>query len=116
MYEEKTYNVKVAEPKAIKCRVKTLDKNNSLRKHQEACFHKKEEKEQRSSGKRKSSWNKMSEAELSRRKELILNSGVDIMKFGWVEKMVKTTGFSKHQIEDCVRYFDIPFFKRSSAK
>ena len=116
MYEEKTYNVKVAEPKAIKCRVKTLDKNDSLRKHQEACFHKKEEKEQKSSGKRKSSWNKMSEAELSRRKELILNSGVDIMKFGWVEKMVKTTGLSKHQIEDCVRYFDIPFFKRSSAK
>jgi len=38
------------------------------------------------------------------------------MKFGWVGKMEKATGLSKHQIEDCVRYFNLSFFKRSSAK
>lgn len=112
MYEEKTYSISITQPKVCKCCGKTLNKNASLEKHQNACFRKKDEEGQ----KRKGPWNKISEAELKRRKELILNSGVDIMKFGWVGKMEKATGLSKHQIEDCVRYFNLSFFKRSSAK
>jgi hypothetical protein len=38
-----------------------------------------------------------------------------MMKFGWVRKMEEATRLSKHQIEDCVRHFNLPFFKRSSA-
>ncbi len=116
MYDDKTYNIKIVESKTCECCGKILNKKASLRKHQEACFRKKKEKEQKSFEKRKSSWNKMSEVELNRRKELILNSGIDTMKFGWVGKMEKATGLSKHQIEDCVRYFNLSFFKRASAK
>lgn len=122
MYDDKTYNIKIVEPKICKCCGKTLNKKASLKIHQDSCFRKKQEKEQKKEQrskaprKAKSSWNKMSDVELNRRKELILNSGVDTMKFGWVEKMVKATGLSKHQIEDCVRHFNISFFKRSSAK
>lgn len=54
-------------------------------------------------------------AVMNERKNIILNSGIDITKFGWVGKMEKATGLSKHQIEDCVRFFNLNFFKRSSA-
>lgn len=67
-----------------------------------------EEEKLRKQEERKSSWND----ELNRRKELILNSGIDITKFGWVGKVVEVTGLSKHQVEDCVNFFNIPSFKR----
>lgn len=59
--------------------------------------------------------NKLGQDELEKRKNIILSSGIDMMKFGWVGKMEKATGLSKHQIEDCVRFFNLKFFKRSSA-
>lgn len=57
----------------------------------------------------------LNQSDWEERKNIILNSGIDMMKFGWVEKMVKATGLSKHQIEDCVRHFNLQFFKRASA-
>lgn len=47
-----------------------------------------------------------------KRKELILNCGVDIIKFGWVGKVEKATGLSKRIIENTVKYFDLKVFKR----
>lgn len=47
-----------------------------------------------------------------KRKELILNCGVDITKFGWVGKVEKATGLSKRVIENTVKYFDLKVFKR----
>lgn len=51
---------------------------------------------------------------MEKRKELILNSGIDLNKFGWVGKVEKVTNLSKHQIEDCIKFFNIPSFKRKS--
>ena len=40
------------------------------------------------------------------RKELILNSGVNLSKFGWVEKVIKETGLTKRIIENTVKKFE----------
>lgn len=62
--------------------------------------------------------NLLSTKELNRRKELILNSGVDLTKFGWQAKVSLSTGLTRHQIVDTVSYFEEDFaglvFKRSS--
>jgi len=112
LYEDKKYESKIIKPKVCEFCGKELNIRASLKKHQDACFRKKQE----SLNKREGPWNKMTEEKLLERKEIILNSGVDMMKFGWVGKMEKATGLSKHQIEDCVRYFNLSFFKRVSAK
>lgn len=39
------------------------------------------------------------------RKECILNSGVDLTKYGYVEKLVKTTGYTKKIIENTIKKF-----------
>lgn len=111
LYEDKTYDIskRKKRPKAIKPkptpRICQYCGKPFLRfeKHEKLCFLR--------MSKRKEPFKET----LSKRKDLILNSGVDMMKFGWVSKMEKVTGLSKHQIEDCVRYFSLEFFKRSSA-
>lgn len=52
--------------------------------------------------------------EWNNRKELILNSGVDLTKYGWVGKVSKITGLSKHSIQDVIDHFnnDINCFRR----
>ena len=54
----------------------------------------------------------------NKRKELILNSGIDISKFGWVGKMSKKIGLSGHQIKDTINHFISEFkgkfFRRKS--
>lgn len=52
--------------------------------------------------------------EMEKRKKLILSSGVDLTKFGWVGKVEKITNLSKHQIENCIKFFNIPSFKRKT--
>lgn len=47
-----------------------------------------------------------------KRKELILNCGVDLTRFGWVRKVEITTGLTKRVIENTVKYFDLEVFKR----
>jgi very-short-patch-repair endonuclease len=51
------------------------------------------------------------------RKEKILNCGVDLMKFGWVEKVIKNTGYSKSVISYTIKHFEEEFknkcFKRN---
>ena len=54
----------------------------------------------------KLSSNKIDTDELDRRKELILNSGVDLTKFGWVNKVTEITGLSKQVIYRTVNHFD----------
>lgn len=45
--------------------------------------------------------------EYERRKKLILESGVDFTKFGWVQKVVNITGLTIHRVEDTIdRYKD----------
>lgn len=41
-----------------------------------------------------------------KRKNMILQSGVDLTTFGWVGKVVNITGLSKHVIENTVKRFD----------
>lgn len=43
--------------------------------------------------------------EWARRKDLILNSGVDLLKFGWVGKVEKATHLTKRVIEATIRRF-----------
>ena len=43
----------------------------------------------------------------------ILNSGIDLTKFGWVSKVEKLTGLSKKIIRKTVRRFNIDCFDRS---
>lgn len=59
-------------------------------------------------------FHKISEDEFENRKNLILNSGVDISKFGWVTKVVDKTGLSKHQILDVCRHFKLKVFQRKN--
>lgn len=32
----------------------------------------------------------------------IINSGIDLMKFGWVGKVMKQTGLTKRKLEDTI--------------
>ena len=49
---------------------------------------------------------KLSNKKLLERKQQILNSGVDLSKFGWVSKVEKQTGLSKRQINLIVNTFE----------
>lgn len=49
--------------------------------------------------------NALSIDEWTSRKDLILTCGVDISKFGWVEKVTKTTGLTKRKIENTIKRF-----------
>lgn len=50
--------------------------------------------------------NKLSEEQLLERKNKILNSGIDLTKFGWVNKVSKITNLSRREINYTVNYFD----------
>lgn len=51
--------------------------------------------------------NKITNEEMNFRKESILNSGVDLSKFGWVEKVSKVTGLTRRQIYKTVNATDL---------
>lgn len=50
------------------------------------------------------------------RKEKILNCDVDLMKYGWIEKVIIQTGLTKRNINQTIKHFEIQFsgkyFKR----
>lgn len=50
--------------------------------------------------------NKLSKEQLLERKSKILNSGVDLTKYGWVNKVSKITNLSRREINYTVNYFD----------
>ena len=50
---------------------------------------------------------KITDEEMNFRKETILNSGVDLSKFGWVEKVSKVTGLTRRQIYKIVNSTDL---------
>lgn len=54
------------------------------------------------------------ESDWIERKELILNCGVDVTKFGWVGKVENVTGLTKRVIESTVEHFDLKVFKRKT--
>lgn len=49
---------------------------------------------------------KLSEEQLLERKNKILNSGIDLTKYGWVNKVSTITRLSKREINFTVNYFD----------
>lgn len=50
---------------------------------------------------------KITNEEMNFRKEAILNSGIDLSKFGWVEKVSKATGLTRRQIYKVVNSTDL---------
>ena len=50
--------------------------------------------------------------EIQRRKKLLEESGVDLMKYGWMGKAEKVTGLSKHQIQRIVEKTSLKCYKR----
>lgn len=50
---------------------------------------------------------KITDEEMNFRKEVILNSGVDLSKFGWIEKVSKATGLTRRQIYKVVNSTDL---------
>lgn len=78
----------------------------------------KKEKEQKALGENqidatgKINRNVLPESELEKRKDLILNCGVDLKKFGWVDKVAKEVNLSRHQIKDVVNHFHLDVFRR----
>lgn len=50
------------------------------------------------------------------KRDLILNSGVDLMKFGWRAKVINITGLSVRAVETTIKRFNIPTFKTSRSK
>jgi len=51
--------------------------------------------------------NKITDEEMNFRKEAILSSGVDLSKFGWVEKVSNATGLTRRQIYKIVNSTDL---------
>lgn len=43
------------------------------------------------------------------RKNLILNCGIDLMKFGWVGKVKKLTGLTQRELENTLKHFNTEF-------
>lgn len=43
------------------------------------------------------------------RKNLILNCGIDLMKFGWVGKVKKITGLTQRELENTLEHFNTEF-------
>ena len=54
------------------------------------------------------------------RKERILNSGIDLMKFGWVSKVKKLTKLTQRELENTIKHFNNEFegkyFRRKFEK
>lgn len=55
------------------------------------------------------SYNTLSENTWLERKELILNSGVDLMKFGWKEQVRLKTGLTRRQLALTIKHFHEEF-------
>lgn len=51
--------------------------------------------------------NKLSLKDIENRKQLIINSGINLTKFGWVEKVSKITGLTRRQIYKIVNSTDL---------
>lgn len=60
--------------------------------------------------------NGISIEEFEKRKNLILNCGVDLSLFGWVKKVEEKTGLSKRQIEKVVNHFNLNVYKRKCSQ
>ena len=55
---------------------------------------------------------KNSNEEWERRKNLILNSGIDLFKFGFREKLIKITKLTRREIEGTIKHFNIDCYNR----
>lgn len=50
------------------------------------------------------------------RKELILNSGVNLMKFGWISEVMKKINLTKGQIYNTIKKFNLNCYKLNRAE
>lgn len=57
----------------------------------------------------KLSGNKLSFDELNRRKEIILNCGVDLTKYGCLSEIERVTELTRRQIKNTMKYFNIKY-------
>lgn len=48
----------------------------------------------------------------NKRLELIKSSGVDLLKFGWLTKVMKITGLSKKEVYNTIKKFNIDVYKK----
>ena len=53
-------------------------------------------------------------AEWNKRRAIILNSGVDLHSFGWLEQVTRKTGMNRRMIYKTVRKFDMDVYIRKS--
>lgn len=58
--------------------------------------------------------NFVSISEWNERRAIILNSGVDLHSFGWLEQVTRTTGLNRRVIYSTVRKFDMDVYVRKS--
>lgn len=56
------------------------------------------------------------EVVLPNRRDKILNSNVDLMKFGYMENLIKSTGLTKKVLADTLKIFNIPHFNKWEYK
>ena len=74
------------------------------------------QKEQITSNKNKKVKYKVNtEEEWSKRKDLILQSNVDLSKYGYLEKLIKITGLTKKKIQNTIKYYNLKVYKRKSG-
>ena len=59
---------------------------------------------------------KLSEIEWLKRKDTILNCGVNLLSFGWKTKVIEKTGLSKREVENTVKKYNLEVFKTSRYK
>lgn len=57
----------------------------------------------------KVSWNKLSIDELEKRKNIILNCGVDLNKFGCLSQIEQRTNLTRRQIKNIMSFFNIKY-------
>ena len=87
--------------------IKEFVLNNKILEHEFKNITKKEQRKldsQKRKEEQKNLWNE--------RKEIILNAGIDLLKYGWVEKVIKETGLTKRMIEMTIKKFPEDFDKK----
>lgn len=104
----------IKEKELRKEKIKSEKKQNKINKEKEFLKNKKEAiKNGKIDSKGNINKSMLSKEEIERRKKLILNCGVDLQKFGWITKVIKSTGLTKKQIYRIIDKENIKCFKEA---
>ena len=87
--------------------IKEFVLNNKILEHEFKNITKKEQRRLNSQKRKEDQKNLWKE-----RKELILNAGIDLLKYGWIEKVIKKTCLTKRMIELTIKKFPEDFDKK----